>query len=130
MRDNVNVSNQGGKQKVSVGDTRNFTIKIGSTIVIIGILIIFLFAGKNLFNSPSKQIVGTWQTESGFTYVFQSNGQYSHDGGWFGTYSVDGNILTLCPVLNNPEIYKISISSNSLTLYGEDGEIYVKLNKL
>lgn len=129
MNKNINAENGSGKQKISVKDSTNVNIKIGSTIIIIGILLVIFFAGRGILNSPSKQIVGTWETENGFTYVFQSNGQYSHDGGWFGTYSVDGNTLTLCPVLNNPEIYTINISSGHLTIY-EDGEVYRDLEKV
>lgn len=129
MSGNINVENGAGKQKVSIKNTKNFNIKIGSTIVIFGMVIAVFFIGRSIFNSPSKQIIGTWETEGGFTYVFQSDGQYAHDGGWFGTYNVDGNTLTLCPVLNNPEIYTIDVSSEHLTIY-EDGEVYRKLEKV
>lgn len=26
-------------------------------------------------------------------YLFGENGQYSHDGGWFGTYMIDGEAI-------------------------------------
>ncbi len=124
---NINAHQTGGGKQVIKGGNTN--IKIGGTVVVIGILIIAILFGKGQFSSPEKQIVGTWETDGGFTYVFQSNGQYSHDGGWFGTYTVDGDTLTLCPVLNNPEIYKIKVSSNHLIIY-EDGEVYRELEKI
>ena len=121
---NIYADNNHGKQNFN----RNTTIKIGSTIIIIGILVVLFFAGKNFLNSPSKQIVGTWQTEGGFTYVF-NEGTYSHDGGWMGTYSIEGNKLILCPVLNDPEIYTIKLSSKSLNIY-KNGELYRELKRI
>lgn len=43
---------------------------------------------------------------------------------------IDGNILTLTPELNNPEIFKISLSSNSLILYDQQGKLFRELHKL
>lgn len=129
MKKNITIVNHDGKQNIKYDARKNFSIKIGSTIIIIGMVIFFLLIRGNIFDSTEKKIIGTWENEHGFTYVFQESGQYSHDGGWFGTYSVDGNILTLCPVMNNVEIYTISITSNSLTLY-EDGEILIELEKV
>lgn len=124
---NINAIHEGhGKQVIKGGNTN---IKIGGTIVIIGILLVVLFWGKGFFSSPERQIIGTWQSEKGATFVFNDNGQYSHSGGWFGNYNIEGNTLTLSPVLNNPEIYRIKISSDSLTLYDTDGDIYVELKR-
>ncbi len=51
---NVNV---GQGRDVKIGNKT--TIKIGSTIIVIGVILAIVF-GNKFFNSPSKQIVGTW----------------------------------------------------------------------
>lgn len=67
----------GNTGNVDFGDkTTTTTVKVGNIgmvfvgKVIIGILIvaILLFAGNKILNSSSKRIIGTWQTESGYTY--------------------------------------------------------------
>ena len=116
----------GGKQVLKGGNTN---IKIGGTIIIIGIVIAAFFLGKGIFFSPQKQIIGTWQNEDGIIYVFGSNGQFSYSDGLVGSYAVDGNVLTITPIVDEIEIYRIEIQSDSLTLYSVDGELYMKLKK-
>lgn len=103
---------------------------MGGTVIVVGIFIAIFIFGKSMFASPNIKIVGTWKTENGFTFVFNSNGQYSHSGGWNGTYTVEEDLLTLSPILNNPEIYRISLSSDSLKLYDKDGYLYRDLKRV
>lgn len=124
---NIYAAHEGpGKQVIKGGNTN---IKIGGTVIIIGILVLVFIFAKGGFSSPQNRIIGTWQSERGATYVFGDDGQYSSTGGWFGSYSVDGDTLTLCPVMNNPQIYTIEISSDQLVLYEKDGSIYIELKR-
>lgn len=115
-----------GKQIIKGGNTN---IKIGGTVIIVGILIVVFLFGKGLLSSPKKQIIGTWQSGDGYTYVFNENGQFTSSGGFFGNYSVEGDILTISPALFDPEIYRIKISSDSLTLYSTDGDGFIELQR-
>lgn len=119
-----NIINNGGKQTVK----KNINIKVGSTIIVIGLIVFIIW--KNFIAAPEKQIIGTWQTESGYTIVFNEDGSFSRDGGWYGSYRLDGNSLILSPVMNSNEIYTIKISTNNLKIYFEEDDFWMEFTKL
>lgn len=127
MGTNFSPQNIGGEQRNTYRGG-NVKIKIGSVIIIGIVFIAFLWYGVH--NSQSNSIVGTWQTEGGYTLVFQSNGQYASYGGRSGTYSYENGTLTLCPTMESPEIYQISISMDSITIYNFAGDTPVTLNRV
>lgn len=120
----MDMSNNSGKQIIKEGSKKT-TIKIGS-IVLIGILAILLLGINKTINSPEKRIIGTWENDDGDVYIFQKNGQFSAKAKWVeqGTYVIDGDLLTIIPLFDEPESVRFSISSTSLKILDEDdGEV-------
>lgn len=118
----INMSNNSGKQVIK-GESKKTTIKIGS-IVLIGILAIVLLGVNKTFNSPEKKIIGTWENDDGDVYIFQKNGQLSAKSSWVeqGTYIIEGDLLTIIPLFDEPESFRFSISSTVLKILDEEDE--------
>lgn len=126
----INMINNSGKQIIK-GGSKKTTIKIGS-IVLIGILAILLLGINKTFNSPEKRIVGTWENDDGYVYIFQKSGQFSAKTQWAeqGTYVIEGDLLTIIPLFDEPESFRFSVSSTSLKILDEDdGKIIDTLKK-
>ena len=128
MSNKVITSGNGGGHKINVkGGNTSFNLRIGSTIVIIGVVLALVYNVG--FKTPSKKIVGTWRTTGNYTYVFSSNGRYQSDGGYTGTYTIEGDNIIISTVLMDNDIYKFELNGDSLKLYNEDGSLYTSLTR-
>lgn len=112
--------NYGGKMKI------NF--KIGAIVVIVIIIAIIIF-GSVIYKLQANKIVGKWQSKTGYTIVFQSDGRYSGSSGQSGQYSLGGHKLRLFPDkgMGGPEVYNIVIYSDAIVI---STEYPVRLNKI
>ncbi len=85
------------------------------TLLIIGVLLIIFY----FVSSSSNPLVGEWADDQD-TVIFKSNGEFTSSTYFMtGTYTVDGNQLTMNVPMIGKEVYKFSIQNKTLIMSGE-----------
>jgi len=81
-------------------------------------MVILVLAACSLALPLSSQIVGTWRMDinPNFTITFAANGQVTNSLGEHGTWSMDGDKLTLQWSGDSPNLIIVAINGDRLTL--------------